>query len=60
MFTVPKTMETLLIERVEGIMEEAFVRDSGNTYPESLVFGRLPGKNEGLQGISFIGHDTDV
>lgn len=60
MFTVPKTMETLAIERVEGMMVEAFVSGSGNTYPDSLVFGRAPLENKGLQAISFIGHDTDV
>lgn len=60
MFTVPKTIEILAIERMERNMVESFVRSSGHAYPESLVFWGINGKNKGLQDISFIGHDTDV
>lgn len=60
MFTVPKTIEILAIERMERNIVESFVRSSGHAYPESLVLWRTNGKNKGLQGISFIGHDTDV
>lgn len=60
MFTVPKTIEILAIERMEGNMVESFVRSSGHAYPVSLVFWGTNGENKGLQDISFIGHDTDV
>jgi len=48
MFTVPKTIEILAIERMERNMVESFVRSSGHAYPESLVFWGINGKNKGL------------
>lgn len=55
MFWVPKTIETLAIQRMEGNMVEGFVKGSGNQYPELLLFGEAPGENEVVQGIPFIG-----
>lgn len=51
MFWVPKTIETLAIQRMEGNMVEGFVKGSGNQYPELLLFGEAPGENEVIHGI---------
>lgn len=55
MLWVPKAIETLAIQRMEGNMVEGFVKSSGNQYPELLLFGEAPGENEVIRGIPFIG-----
>src|SRR5699024_10653858 len=55
MFKVPKIIEALAKQRMEGNMVEGFVKGGGTQYPELLLFGEAPGENEVIHGIPFIG-----